>query len=116
MGTLTVTTPYAKGGASIVRAAVNDNLRLIPFTFTFSTSYATGGDTIPTGSLPVGYKDLISPHAWGSPGGLGLQLDVANSKLKMWGDTATGSAEITAGTNLQTALGTGTFTVWFATR
>lgn len=116
MATLTVATTYAKGGASIVRALFSDNLKLLPFTFTPSSSYATNGDTIPAASMPAGYKDLISPWAIAT-GPYGYFLDVANSKLKVYGanGTATG-VELANTTNTQTVLGTSPITIFFLVR
>ena len=115
MATLVVSTPYQKGGRSIMRAAFSDNLFLIPFTFVPSTSYVTGGDMIPTGSLPTGYKDLISPFAV-TPNPYVWKLDVANSKLLAYGLPVAGSAEITGGTNLTTAAGSSAITIFFLAR
>jgi hypothetical protein len=116
MGSLTVTTPYARSGRSIVRASAAGDLWLMPFTFAFSTAYATGGDTIPAGSLPTGFKDLISVVATNAPGGFGLHLDVANSKMLIYTPSATGAVQVTNGTNLQTILGSGAYTVYFYVR
>ena len=118
MATLVVTTPYAKGGGSIVRANFNDNLKLVPFTFVPSASYTTSGDTIPTGSGPAGYKDLLNGgFSVFSSGPYAFQYDAANSKLLCWGTTTGGvAAQTTAGTNLTTALGSSAVTIFFAVR
>lgn len=116
MGSLTVTTPYKRAGAGVVRSQTDGDLRLLPFTFTLSTSYATGGDTIAAASMPSGYKDLVSPWAIGVPNGMGAKLDVANSKLLIFAASVTGGAEATATTNLQTAMGSTAITVYFLVR
>ena len=117
MADLTVTTPYAKGGASIVRARFNDNLRLVPFTFVPASSYTTNGDTIATADMPNVGSGLVSPWAIGG-GPYGLKLDVTNKKLLAYGSDASGATavQIASTTNLQTVLGTAAITVFFLIR
>jgi len=121
MATLVVSSPYSKGGLSDVRAYFNDNLKLAFFTFVPSTSYATNGDVIPAGSLPVAFKDYVAT----GPNGLivplnGVQglytiaLDVPNSKLKFF--TTTTMAEVANATNISTILGTTAITLVFLGR
>ena len=121
MSTLVVTSPFAKGGLSDVRAYFNDNFKLTTLTFVPSTNYATNGDVIPAGQLPIGIKDYIPT----GPTGLivplnGVQslytiaLDVPNSKLKFF--TTTTMAEVSAAANISTLLGTNPITLIFAGR
>jgi hypothetical protein len=114
---LTVSTPYKKGGASIVRALFNDNLKFIPFTFVPSSSYTSSGDAVAAADMPAGYKDLISP--WHAFPQLPYSFKLDTTNLTLWayvGDTATGAHEVTGSTNLQTVLGTAAITIFFAVR
>lgn len=121
MSTLVVSTPYNKGGLSDVRAYFNDNAKLAFFTFVPSTNYATGGDVIPTGSLPPAFKDYVPTGPTGIVMPLNgvqsiytLALDVANSKLKFF--VTTTMAEVAAAQNPSTLLGTNPITLVFLGR
>lgn len=93
MGAATINAIGSQGGGrSLVRARYSD-LTLIPFSFTMSTSYATGGDTGLT--LPT-YKDLLAVSI-PSKNGYNFQLDIANSKIMAY---TSGGTETTATTNL----------------
>lgn len=121
MGTVTVATTYKRSGNSIVRAPFLGDLKIVPFTFTASTSYATNGDTVAAADMPIpAGMTLVNPWAINAPRGYAIQLDTANNKLIFWsGATAAGThAEVTNAVNLQTTgqLGTGTHTVFFICR
>lgn len=97
MGTVTMASPSGStGGRALVRSRYAD-VTIIPFQFTFVGTYATNGDTGLT--LPT-YKDLISVHI-PSKNGYNFQLDIANSKIKVY---TSGGTETTNATDL-TGLG-----------
>jgi len=103
MGALVMSTTYNRPGASLVRSPFSGDLRFLPVTFAFSTSYATGGDT---GLVLPPYKDIVSPYLFGGPSAFTLKVDAVNLKMQAFAATVTAHTEVTAATNLSTILGT----------
>lgn len=115
--TLTVSTPYAAPGSSIVRARFNDNLRLVPFTFVPVAAYDTGGNAIAAADMPNFGSGLVTPWAMASPGGYGFKVDTTNSTLLAYAGNGTAtSVQLAANTNLQTVLGSSAITIFFLCR
>jgi len=125
MATLVTSSAGLEGGISDVRSFLT-NLKFFALKFTPSTSYATGGDVIPAGSLPGGLKvaDFVTGPSGNiiplNAGQLSINgtfyipvLDYANQKLKLL--VASTGAEVANATNTQTVLGTSQIVLLFAT-
>lgn len=100
---------------SVVSQDINGNERIVNADVTFSSSYATGGDTIPLGVL--GLKQVDELHVQGgvmsavvskryTPNTHGIQPVFAGTNvaplLKAIAGTAGAPAEVTNATNLST--------------
>lgn len=105
MGAVTMATSgsFRRVGAGVVRAPVDGDLRLVPISFTFSNSYASGGDTGVTG---IPSRPLVTPWLFPTVAGYTFKLDTANNKVLAYtgGAGTVAQTQVTAGQDLS-ALG-----------
>ena len=98
MGAVTAGTSTRRPGSSIVRAIYNGrDLRMIPFTFTMSNSYATGGDTTASAALPTNAYSVLLWVDIMPKNGYQFQWDATNDKVLAY---SSGGTQVTSTTDL----------------